>query len=60
MNEDLEKYRLALRLQKEGKYQEAVEVIQAVSELGFKAGILIDRGTESVCCVKALLYLKRF
>ena len=45
-NEELEKYRLAIKLQKDGKHKDAIDLIRTVSEPAFQAGILIDSGTD--------------
>jgi tetratricopeptide (TPR) repeat protein len=45
-NEDKDDYRIAVKLQKEGKHKEAIELIRKVSEPAFQAGILIDSGTD--------------
>ncbi len=47
MSTDRENYQFALRLQKEGKYREAIAVAYQISQPAFRAGILIDSGTDA-------------
>ena len=47
MTIDSENYRLALRLQKEGKYSEALETARRISNPIFRAAILIDSGDDA-------------
>jgi hypothetical protein len=44
MSEDQKKYEDALRLQNEGKYQDAINVARNITHSGAKAGIFIDCG----------------
>jgi tetratricopeptide (TPR) repeat protein len=44
---DGENYQLALRLHGEGKYKEAITIARQISEPAFRAGILIDSGTDA-------------
>lgn len=47
MSVDRESYKLALHLQKEGKYQEAITAASKISQPEYRAGILIDSGAKA-------------
>jgi tetratricopeptide (TPR) repeat protein len=47
MTTDTDNYKLALRLQKEGKYREALETVRSISNPILRAGILIDSGADA-------------
>ena len=47
MSTDRENYELALSLHGEGKYKEAIAIAHQIFEPAFRAGILIDSGTDA-------------